>query len=268
MAKGDKAANRRPRRGGKAKRGKRGKRTGRGTKNVADYASLSETHTLTVSGGYSTNRLYSLMNTSLENFSRASIVAQGYQHYRIKYLQLRIKPTFDTFFTTNDPANVNTKHHVYYMIDKSGAIPTNITLEGLKNMGAKAFQLDEKTFKAGWRPSVMEQVLTVAGAAPQAEGARYRISPWLSTSAVAVGNPFTPSTVDHLGIYWYVEQLAGTAQPYEVEIEAQFQFKKPLLSTAVGAFHAIPSSFAVANASRDGIVDARPGGDDTELAPS
>ena len=30
------------------------------------------------------------------------------------------------------------------MIDKAGAIPTNITLEGLKQMGAKPQALDEK----------------------------------------------------------------------------------------------------------------------------
>ena len=67
--------------------------------NVAEYASLGEQRTMSVSGGFTTNNLYSLMNTSLDQFKRASTVAQGYQHYRIKYIKVSVKPTFDTYQT-------------------------------------------------------------------------------------------------------------------------------------------------------------------------
>lgn len=234
-------------------------------RNVSEYASLSETRTMSVQGGFNTGQLYSLMNTSLEQFTRAPIVAQAYQHYRIKYISVKVKPTFDTFITTNDPANVNTKFHLYHMIDKAGAIPTNITLEGLKLMGAKPRQLDEKTLVIGWRPSVLEVALTQGGAAPLNQGSKYQISPWLNTNATSINQPWTPSTVDHLGVYWYVDKLGGNAQPYQVDVEVQFEFKKPLISTAVGQVSAVPAGFAVLNASKDGIVDDRPGGDDTLL---
>lgn len=52
------------------------------------------------------------------------------------------------------------------MIDKAGAIPTNITLEGLKKMGAKPRALDEKPIVIGWKPSVLENVMTAGGGAP------------------------------------------------------------------------------------------------------
>lgn len=249
-SKGKKTAPRKGRKGGKKS----------SVKNVAEYAGLSETRTMSVQGGFMTNQLYYLMNTSLEQFTRASQVAQAYQHYRIKYIELRIKPTYDTFATGG-----TTKFHLYHMIDKAGSIPTNISLEGLKMMGAKPRSLDENTLKIGWRPSVLEDTLTAGGAVPTSQGSRYQISPWLNTNATSVNTPWTPSTVDHLGVYWYINQIAGADTPYEVEVEVQFQFKKPLIATAVSAVHGIPAQIAQLNASKDGVVDDRPGGDDQLL---
>lgn len=257
-AKGGKSKGRK----GKAGKGKRRGVRARRVRNVPDYASLSETRTLSVTGGFITNNLYSLMNTSLDQFVRGPLVGKAYQHFRIKYIELRIKPTYDTFATGG-----TTKFHVYYMIDKAGAIPTNITLEGLKQMGAKPLSLDETTLKIGWRPSVLNEVMTVGGGAPAQQGAQYKISPWLNTNANSV-NPgaWLPSTVDHLGVYWYINQIAGANSPYEVEVEVQFEFKKPLIATSTGVANAIPAGLAVLNQSKDGIVDDRPGGDD-ELLP-
>lgn len=76
------------------------RRVPRRVRNVSEYASLSETTTLKVGSQQTdpvTNTLYSLMNTSLSQFDRATQVAKAYQHYRIKYIQLKIKPSFDTY---------------------------------------------------------------------------------------------------------------------------------------------------------------------------
>lgn len=238
-------------------------RRNRRIRNTPEYASLSETRTLSTQGGFSTNSMYALMNTALQLFTRAPIVAQAYQHFRIKYISLKIKPNFDTYAV--NPANPVGKPKLYYMIDKAGAIPSNITLEGLKMMGAKPRALDEKPINIGWRPSVLEEALTQGGAAPTSQGSRYRISPWLSTSAASIGNLWTPSSVDHLGVYWYVEQPVGSAQPYQVDCEVQFEFKKPLIANATGQVSAVNPTFAVLNQSKDGIVDDRSGGDDELL---
>jgi len=237
------------------------RRMAKRVRNVSEYASLSETRSMSVQGGFLTNQLYSLMNTSLDQFTRAPLVAKAYQHFRIKYIQLRVKPTYDTFATGG-----TTKFHLYFMIDKAGAIPTNITLEGLKQMGAKPVSLDENAVKIGWKPSVLNEVLTAGGGAPAAQGAQYKISPWLNTNANSV-NPgaWVPSTVDHLGVYWYINQIAGADTPYEVEVEVQFEFKKPLIATSTGVASAIPAQLAQINQSKDGIVDDRPGGDDELL---
>jgi len=228
---------------------KRAKRT-----NVPDKASLSETRSLIAPGGNTINTLYSLMNTSLEQYTRAPLVAQGYQHYRIKHISLKIKSPFDTWISSG---NTYAKPYLYYMIDKAGAIPTNITLEGLKQMGAKPRALDEKALTINWSPSVLQQEMTAGGGAPTSQGAGYKISPWLNTSNITVGSPWNPSSVDHLGVYFFVEaQANGTPTPYfyEIDVEVQFEFKKPLVTRSVSSVHAVALEIAQLNDSPDGIV--------------
>jgi len=242
----------------------------RKTRNVSEYASLSETRTMTAPQGapFVNNALYSLMDTSLSQYDRAQQVAKAYQHFRIKYIQVRIKSTFDTY--TVNPANPNSKPYLYYMIDKAGALPTNVTLEGLKNAGAKPRALDEKTLTIGWRPSVLEGVMTAGGNAGfTGQGSRYSISPWLNTNANSVNvGAWVASTIDHLGVYWFVDSLTtpSESQPYEVEVEVQFEFKKPMLAGAYGDVHALAAVPAVKNTSPDGVVDTLPGGDDSRIA--
>lgn len=239
------------------------KTKGRGKKratNVADYAGLSVKRTLLAPGGgnFVTNVLYNLMNTQLADYPRAVQVAAAYQHYRIKNIRLTIKPTFDTFSGVG-PA-VMSKMQFYYMIDKSGSIPTNVTLEGLKQMGARPIALDEKPITISWAPSVLESAMYAPGLGNNNQ-AKYTISPWLTCQNTPVGpGPFVPSGIDHLGIYWYNEQLvAAVAQPFQVEVEVQFQFKKPLAVNATGDVHAQPAQIAEINTSSDGIVGGADG---------
>jgi len=229
---------------------KRAKRT-----NVPDKASLSETRTIVAPGTNNLiNTLYSLMNTSLDQFTRAPLVAQGYQHYRIKNISLKFKPPFDSYVSTSTSGYA--KPYLYHMIDKSGAIPTNITLEGLKQMGARPRALDEKPLYISWSPSVLQDTYTGA-IAPVSQGSAYKISPWLNTSNLTVGTPWNPSTVDHLGVYWFLEApLIGAGLPfvYEIDVEVQFEFKKPLITRSTSSVHAVAVELARENDSPDGIV--------------
>ena len=237
-----------------------------GSKNTVEYASMSEARTMSAPGPapFNTKTLYSLMDTSLSQFTRAQQVAQAYQHYRIKYIQLKIRSSFDTYAV--NPTTPIGKPYLYYLLDKSGTVPTNISLEGLKMSGAKPRALDEKTLLIGWKPTVLEVSMTAGGPALSAQGAKYVTSPWLNTNANSV-NPgaWTPSTVDHLGVYFYVDQQIGVAQPYTVEVEVQFEFKKSFIANAVSQVHALPVVPRQLNQSKDGVVDVSPGGDDEEL---
>lgn len=193
------------------------------------------------------------MNTQLADFPRAETVGSQYQHFRIKKITVTWKPTFDNYLAA---AGAVTKPNLYYMIDKSGAIPTNVTLEGLKAMGAKPRQLDEKNMSVSWKPSVLEAVMYAPGAVAAVQASRYKISPWLSTQAgTEVPGAFVPSGIDHLGIYWYMDQLANpVGAQYTVEVEVQFQFKKPLAPYVTGAPEALKAIAAPHNSSPDGIV--------------
>lgn len=234
------------------KKSKRTKRSG----NVPDMASLSCTRTLDVAGQpFATNALYSLMNTQLSDFPRAVQVAQAYQHYRIKKIKIMFKPTYDTFIAA--VGTTVSKPNLYYMVDKSGSVPTNITVEGLKGMGARPKQLDENNIVVQWSPSVLESSMIQGGGVGVSSSSKYKISPWLTTTQNVV-NPgvFQASQVDHLGLYWYVDQLVNLqkAYAYYCEVEVQFQFKKPLNSGLISSFHAIPAQLATLNDSPDGIV--------------
>jgi len=229
----------------------KGRRRGfRKARDVRDYASLSVQTTLTGEGStqYSTNKMYVNRSTNMGMFPRSQDVAKGYQHYRITKLTMTFKPNLDTFSGNSG----SQKTFLYWMIDKSGSIPANISLEGLKQMGAKPIALDEKPIKISWRPSVRQEVQTQLGAA----GAnKYSISPWLTCNQNGA-NPglFQPSTVEHWGLYFYVEQQGG-GNAYGVELEAQFQFKKPANTALLADDEAVTCKPALLDSSSNGIVD-------------
>jgi len=227
--------------------------------NVRDFASLSVTRTFAVPGNpnITANTMYSIMNTSLEQYNRAIQVAQAYQFYRIKNIAVKIKPQFDTY-TYNAGSGTTAagygKPKLYSMLDKSGAFPTTIGLENLKQMGAKPRNLDEKPLLISWAPTVLTVDMT--SPAFTSQPGSYKVSPWLTTSANTISpGVWNANTIDHLGVYFYVESTSygGTGGlPYQVEVEVQFEFKKPLW-TAPGATQAVGLVPAVLDASPDGV---------------
>jgi len=242
-----------------AKKGgkRRAPRRGRST-NVGEHASCSVKVSLTDAQGnpYVVNRMYDVHNITLAQYARAVQIAQGYQFFRIKKVALTYKIGYDTYQAV---AGGPTRPQFYYMLDKSQSIPATVTLEALKQMGARPSACDEKPIVRQWAPSVLTENQTVAGAIP----AQYKISPWLNTNQNNLG-AYVPSLVQHNGIYWYV-QMDATNQvnyQYTVEMEVQFEFKKPLWTATPSSVPSIGSKIAVLNDSPDGIVggaDEQPG---------
>lgn len=201
--------------------------------------------------------MYANRAFQLADFPRASAIAANYASFKITKITMKFKPLQDTFAGAA-PGGFGVPYF-YSMLDKSGAIPLNATLENLKQMGAKPRRFDDKTIVVSWRPSVLTADLTLAVAGNVA-GSQYKLSPTLSTNANA-GNPtapWQPSVVDHLGIYWFVEMANGLQSQYNVEAEIQFQFMRPLVKTT-GSFQAQELGYAIKDGSPDGIV----GGPDT-----
>jgi len=213
--------------------------------NVSDFAGLSCTRTLS---GNVANQMYKFNTFTLADFPRAVQVAKAYQHYRISGIKLTYKPNYDVY--SQALAGGGAKPFLYYMIDKSDGIPTTATLESLKQMGARPHNFDEKPRTITWRPSVLtEEQNTIAGST----AAAYKVSPWLATNSNP-GAPgvWTPSTIAHKGLTWYMEQ-PGATFALNIEVEIQFQFKKPLFDMTPSPTHAKPLQYAIIDASPDGV---------------
>jgi len=224
--------------------------------NVPEMASCSVTRTATVGA---INTIYNNMNTQIADYPRATVIAAAYQEYRITNIKMRFKSPWDTY---SGAVGGYQKPYFYYMLDKVGSVPNNITLEGLKGMGAKPRAFDEGSQIISWAPSVLSSVGTNIGAGTTNLNKPIR-SPWLTTSQNPDSPSWTINNVDHLGVYWGVfAALAGPNPPvaftYDVEIEVQFQFRKPLVNRT-GSQSAVPITLAMINDSVDGVVDGPDG---------
>jgi len=211
--------------------------------NVAEYASLSCVRSLVDANN---NTMYNLSNFQLADFPRAVAVARAYQHFRMKSVKLTFKPQYDTYGVTLGGAS---KPSLYYMIDKAASIPTGTTLEGLKNMGARPRTFDEKPISVTWSPSVLQSTQSLVGDVASA----YKVSPWLSTNASPDSAVWNPSQIQHNGIFWWMYTQSVPLVAYSMEVEIQFEFKKPLLDRPTTAILASTLPYAVMDASPDGI---------------
>lgn len=211
-----------PLRKGKGKRSAPKMKLNRQSKvNVPEMASLTCNKSMVpVQSG----SLYVSNDIKLSDFIRAAAVGSQYQRFRISGITWTVKPNMDSFTTV--AAGLPQKPYIYYMIDKGGNIPTNITLEGLKAMGCRPHRLDEKPFTITYRPGVTFGVLDF-GVGSQYQ--QYKTSPWLATNKNAPGatpTAFAPSEVSHLGLKFFIEQV-GVVTTYNLDVAVQFQFIKP-----------------------------------------
>lgn len=200
--------------------------------------------------------MFTVRDLQLNQFDRAVQVAQAYQHYRIKKVTFTLKPDYDTYATQlTVGGGYLSKPSLYFYIDKSGSMISSPTLEMLKQAGCKAFRLDEKPFKISYRPSVLEATLNQSAGIT---ANKYRVSPWLSTSAIPTASTWSPSTVQHLGLFLYVETSGGSVGTvtFSVDCEVQFQFKKPIWNALASSQASVPVLLKTeVDTSPDGVVD-------------
>lgn len=185
-----------------------------------NYASVKESYNYFVTAGnmnYFQDALVDL------NFDRAQAVAQAYQQYRIKYFKLYIKPNNDTYPSGGGAVVPN----MYYMIDKSRAIPLNATFNTLMDLGAKPRRIDDYTQTIAFKPAVLTADKDGNGTV---SAAQIRVSPWLSTNANA-GFPnglWAPDETIHGVVLYGIEKVnPGDAQQYAVTVEVMFEFRRP-----------------------------------------
>lgn len=197
-------------------------RRARVSQGVPERASLTVKESITLNA----NQVYQQYNTTLLGYTRATTVAKGYQLFRIKRITFTIKPQADTFV----PNGNNQIPYLYQMIDRTGALSKVTTADQIRQFGAKARRVDEKTVTWSYRPSVLQAVLDNQPVATS-NFQSYKISPWLSCDNSA-NSPaaWTPSEVDHMGMVWIVDQVNNAgAVTYQLDRTVEFEFCKPAL---------------------------------------
>lgn len=192
-------------------------------------------HTYAFDYPLTTGVCYAAYNFALSNSNRAISVAKAYQYYRIAQVEVKFKPTSDTFVADAVASTGRSVPYLYYMVDKAGTFNNNGTsVTALKIAGAKAHRLDDKTVRVAFKPAVL------VGSTDNAPGASAltaelsamtRVSPWITTNANAgeLTSPWAPNSVDHQGLSFGIESLqngsayvAGT-----VQFRITYEFKKP-----------------------------------------
>lgn len=157
-------------------------------------------------------------------YDRAQQVAQAYQEYRIKYVKITFIPNADTF-----PAVAgNVIPQLYFMIDKTNALPTNADAGTFYSMGCRPRRMDDKNLVYAWKPSALVANFVGPNVTTASE---LKIRPWLSTNANsgAGAGVWAPSSVDHMGCAFYVTKINPNDNlQYNVDVEVVFQFRKPL----------------------------------------
>lgn len=233
------------RKGGKKRRYQR---KGRKVFNNREFAALTHTTTefdLQATGtgtNVSPSQAYSIYNFSLSSSARAEQVAQGFQEYRIRLIEMFVKPYADTY----DAANVQVGTagpglpYFYYMVDKTGVFNNSSTTSlTLKQAGAKPIRLDDKTIRVAYKPAVQigsSDSGTPPGPAPLLDlASTYKISPWLTTNQNArqPSMPWAQSSVDHQGIVMAAEQPRGQlpTSVASISFKIHYEFRKPFFNS-------------------------------------
>lgn len=175
------------------------------------------------------NVIYGIYSISLAAFKRASQIAANYQYYRIAKVEMKFRPYKDTFVSGSGVAG--SLPYLYYIIDKNESLPLlNVGFDQLREMGAKGIRFDDRTLTISWVPRVSLSVNDDGGQPPWQLG---KDAPWLNTNGNSgdVLAKWTPSSVDHKGIVYGVEQTVSSTPEYvyETDIVCHFEFKDPLV---------------------------------------
>lgn len=196
---------------------------------TTNTAAIKENYTVQIQDGNMT--FFRNVQLADLSYDRAQTVAQAFQEFRIKYVKYTFQPSADTF----PIAAGNVIPQMYFMIDRANAVPTNITIGQLRDMGAKVQRFDDKNKVIAFKPSVLMSGQSAPGADVASQ---IKLRPWLSTNANSgnIGAAWAPSAIDHQGLVMFITKInpATPPVPVNVDVEVVFQFRKPLWRVPLG----------------------------------
>lgn len=161
---------------------------------------------------------------NLSMYQRALDIADNFQEYRIKSVEFKYTPLYDTFMTNSGGTSGSSLPYLYNKVLTVPA-PTVFGLPFMKTMGAKPQRLDDKTITLKYRPCVNQTGVNTQ--ANSNAGTRGIKSPWISTHLP--GGIVMDDTL-HIGhATWIDTYNYGVNNPVIATIESVviFEFRKP-----------------------------------------
>ena len=202
-----KPAARKPRR---ARKGRVARKPRNATPN---YAIITDGFELNIGGTSPTSLRLDTMYTStvtLDQFIRAANQSTEFQQYRIKKVDVMMKPAYINFQSPTDTVQTSQCPEIYYITDKSNVINSSYTAQNMRDMGCTP-----KMFTRLQSHSYAPAVQVVAGAA-----SIFKPTPWISTNEIKV---------PHYGAWWNVSgnETTDTNYFYTCDIRVTVEFRLP-----------------------------------------
>lgn len=192
------------------------------SRSMSNHATVSETSTLVLN----TNAYQQFNDIELAQYPRASAVAKGYQVFRVKYIEMTLRPLWDTFAGGPGTSQIPT---LYKQVDRNGTLPATGTLAMLQSLGIKPIRFDDKQIKLAYKPGV----ILATGSGLSTVNSKPLISPWLSTDNNAGVGGWTPSRVPHHGVTMFLLAQAVTDYQVTIDVTVHFEFAKPSWTTDI-----------------------------------
>jgi len=183
-----------------------------------NYATVEETCSAQVVAGECYNDSF-----IIGDLTRAPLVAQNFQYYRITNITMRFKPLYDTYGYANG-GGAPVLPSLYFLYDRANTLP-ELTAPEFEDLGAKPTRVDDKIIVRRLKPSVVliDQNPVAGGLLP----ANVTYTPWLPTSSNPAGN-FVLNNIDHHGVVYLIEKTnPNDGNTYDVDITYTVQFKAP-----------------------------------------
>lgn len=193
-----------------------GKPTVLNMRKTDNYATVEETVSAQVIAGETYNDSF-----IIGDLTRAPLIAQNFQYYRITNITMRFKPQADTFQFSG---GANIIPSMYFLYDRANTLP-ELNAQEFEDLGAKPIRFDDKIIVKKLKPSVVliDNAPVGGGLLP----ANVTYTPWLPCSANPAGN-FVLNNIDHHGVVYFIEKVnANDATPYDCDITYTVQFKAP-----------------------------------------
>jgi len=157
--------------------------------------------------------------------TRVLNVAKAYQEFKIDYVEVRLKPYYDTYSTTTATTGV-VAPQLYHQIIKDPSVVDMVDISQFRLNGINAIPFTKDGNKV-WRYKPAASIVP-NGSGASASG-MIKVSPWLDTedfTSTAAAPVF--STTEHYGSALWIDGGSTTkVEMATVEVEVHYVFRKP-----------------------------------------